>query len=115
MEPKNVTITIHGKQYNIRSPFGEEYTQKLAAYCDQQMRGIASATSSTDYLGLYVLTLLQVAHNYHKQAEAASAPRPGTEEEIARIIGVLEKAEKDAEAAETESQPPAYTLNPNVL
>lgn len=115
MEPKDVTITIHGKQYKIRSPFGEDYTQKLAAYCDRQMKGIASSTSSTDYLGLYVLTLLQVAHSFHQQAEAAEKPRPDTEGEIARIIGLLDKAEEDARNAETESQTPAPTFNPNTL
>lgn len=113
MEPKDVTITLHGREYRIRSPFDEEYTRMLAKYCDQQMKSIAADTGSTDYLGLSVLTLLQLAHNYHKERDAASKPHPDAEAEIARLMELLDKAEKDA--AENEAEQPAHAINPNTL
>ncbi len=113
MEAKDVTITLHGREYRIRSPYGEEYTQKLAKYCSGQMKSIAAATASTDYLGLSVLTLLQLAHNYFQMHEATGKPRPEDEAEVTRLIELLDKAEKDAENAETE--PPAHSVNPNTL
>ncbi|MBI5636572.1 MAG: cell division protein ZapA [Nitrospinae bacterium] len=113
MEAKDVTITLHGREYRIQSPFGEEYTRTLAKYCDQKMKDIAAATGSTDYLGLSVLTLLQLAHNYHQQRGAAGKPQPDAEAEIIRLMELLDKAEKDAAEAETEQ--PAHTINPNVL
>ncbi len=113
MGPKDVTITLHGREYRIQSPFGEEYTRTLAKYCDKQMKEIAAATSATDYLGLSVLTLLQVAHNYHQERDAASKPHPGAEAEISRLIEVIDKAEKDA--AEAEAEQPSHLINPNML
>lgn len=113
MEPKDVTITLHGRDYRIQSPFGEEYTRTLAKYCDRQMKDIAKATGATDYLGLSVLTLLQIAHNYHQERDAANKPHPGAEAEIVRLMALLDKAEKDA--AETEGEQPAHAINPNAL
>lgn len=113
MEQKDITITLHGRDYRIQSPFGEEYTRTLAKYCDQQMKTIAAATGATDYLGLSILTLLQLAHNYHQERDAASKPHPGAEAEIVRLMELLDKAEKDAAEAETEQ--PAHALNPNTL
>lgn len=113
MGSKDVTITLHGRDYRIQSPFDEEYTRTLAKYCDQQMKDIAKATGAADYLGLSVLTLLQIAHNYHQERDAATKPHPGAEAEIVRLMDVLDKAEKDA--TETEAEPPAHAINPNTL
>ncbi len=113
MDAKNVTITLHGREYRIQSPFSEEYTRTLAKYCDKQMKEIAAATGSSDYLGLSVLTLLQLAHNYHQERNAASKPDPGAEAEITRLMELLDKAEKDASEAEAET--PAHLINPNTL
>lgn len=113
MGPKDITITLHGRDYRIQSPFDEEYTRTLAKYCDRQMKDIASATGAADYLGLSVLTLLQIAHNYHQERDAAAKPHPGAETEIVRLIELLDKAEQDA--AETETEPPAHAINPNTL
>lgn len=113
MGAKDITITLHGRDYRIQSPFGEEYTRTLAKYCDQQMKDIARATGATDYLGLSVLTLLQIAHNYHQGRDAANKPHPDAEAEIIRLLELLDKAEKDA--AETEAEHPAHAINPNTL
>ncbi|MBI5178467.1 MAG: cell division protein ZapA [Nitrospinae bacterium] len=96
MQPKDITVTLHGREYRIRSPFEKEYTMKLAKYCDSLMKNIGSATGSTDYLGLSVLTLLQLAHNYHQQAELAQKPNASVEAEITRLINLLDQAERDA-------------------
>ncbi len=113
MDPKDITITLHGRDYRIQSPFAEEYTRTLAKYCDQQMKDIAKATGSADYLGLSVLTLLQIAHNYHQERDAANKPHPGAEAEISRLMELLDKAEKDA--GEAEAEKPAHAINPNTL
>jgi cell division protein ZapA (FtsZ GTPase activity inhibitor) len=118
MAPKDVTIKLHGREYKIRSPFEEEYTQKLARYCDGLMKNIGVATASTDYLGLSVLTLLQVAHNYLQQVELSQKPDEGAETEIARLIALLDQMEKDVAVindAPFAEPPPPPTHNANTL
>lgn len=111
MAQTDQTITLHGREYRIRSPFEPEYTTKLAQYCDSLMKNIGSATSSPDYLGISVLTLLQVAHNYFQQVEMSKKPNSEVEAEISRMIGVIEAAEKEAANINNEpaQQEPAAT------
>lgn len=101
MELKNVTVNIHGRDYKIQSSNDPEYTQKLAKYCDLLMKKIENATASPDYLKLTVLTMLQLAHNYFQSEEKGSAPK--LETEIERLIGVLDKTEKDITAIDDSS------------
>ncbi|MBI3581679.1 MAG: cell division protein ZapA [Nitrospinae bacterium] len=100
----NQTITLHGKEYRIRSPFEPEYTEKLARYCDSLMKSIGDASASKDYLDVSVLTLLQVAHNYFRQLELSKGPNPEVEAEIARMIAMLDEAEKEAAAHRGEAR-----------
>jgi cell division protein ZapA (FtsZ GTPase activity inhibitor) len=95
MAQTDQTITLHGREYRIRSPFEPEYTAKLATYCDSLMKNIGSATASPDYLGISVLTLLQVAHNYFQQVELTKKPNIDVEAEISRLITLLDDAEKE--------------------
>ncbi|MBI3793101.1 MAG: cell division protein ZapA [Nitrospinae bacterium] len=95
MAQTNQTITLHGREYRIRSPFEPEYTEKLAGYCDSLMKNIGTATTSSDYLGVSVLTLLQVAHNYFQQVEMNKKPSADVESEISRIITLIDDTEKE--------------------
>ena len=98
------TINLHGREYRIRSPFDPDYTEKLAKYCDSLMKNIGDATTSADYLGVSVLTLLQVAHNYFQQLELSKGANPEVEAEIARMITMLDEAEKEAAAHRGETR-----------
>ncbi len=97
MELKNITVTIHGRDYKISSVRDPEYTQKLAKYCDLLMKKIESGTGSVDYLRLTILTMLQVAHNYFECEEGTSKPAPKVEAEVERLIKLL--AETDRQVA----------------
>lgn len=100
----NQTINLHGKEYRIKSPFDPEYTEKLAKYCDSLMKNIGDAATSKDYLDVSVLTLLQVAHNYFQQLELSKGLNPKVEKEIARMIAMLDEAEKEAAAHRGEAR-----------
>ena len=91
---KDVTITIHGRNYDIRSGHDPEYTEKLANYCDMVMKKIASGTDSVDYLKLTVLTMLQVAHNYFDCDEGTSKPAPKVEAEVERLLKLMDETDK---------------------
>ena len=91
---KDVTITIHGRKYDIRSGHDPEYTQKLANYCDMVMKKIASGTDSVDYLKLTVLTMLQVAHNYFDCDEGTAKPAPKVEAEVERLLKLMDETDK---------------------
>ncbi len=96
---KNVTVSIHGRDYKIQSLRDPEYTQKLAKYCDLLMKKVESRTDSPNYLKLTVLTMLQLAHNYFQSEENGSNPE--IETELERLIDVLDKTEKDVAAIDT--------------
>lgn len=93
MANQSVTVTIHGRQYTINSFRDEEYTKNLARYCDFMMKKIDKGTSSRDYLQVAILSLLQMAHNYHEESER-NKPAIKAQKEIERLIGLLEDTEK---------------------
>lgn len=94
MELKNITVTIHGRDYKISSVRDPEYTQKLAKYCDLLMKKIEAGTGSVDYMRLTILTMLQVAHNYFECEEGTSKPAPKVEAEVERLIKLLAETDK---------------------
>ena len=94
MQLKNITVTIHGREYKISSVRDPEYTQKLAKYCDLIMKKIESGTGSVDYMRLTILTMLQVAHNYFECEEGTSKPAPKVEAEVDRLIKLLAETDK---------------------
>lgn len=94
MQLKNITVTIHGREYKISSVRDPEYTQKLAKYCDLIMKKIESGTGSVDYMRLTILTMLQVAHNYFECEEGTSKPAPKVEAEVERLIKLLAETDK---------------------
>lgn len=94
MQVKNITVTIHGRDYKISSVRDPEYTQKLAKYCDLIMKKIESGTGSVDYMRLTILTMLQVAHNYFECEEGTSKPAPKVEVEVDRLIKLLAETDK---------------------
>ena len=100
MEPQDVVISIHGRDYKIRSLQSPEYTRKLARYCDLVMKKIGSNTESVDYIKLSVLTMLQVAHNYFQTEEGVTKPAPKVEKEIEKLLRLIDKTEKEVAAIE---------------
>ncbi len=98
---KDVRITIHGRDYDIRSGHDPEYTQKLANYCDLVMKKIANNTDSVDYLKLTVLTMLQVAHNYFDCDEGTSKPAPKVEAEVERLLKLMDETDKQIAALDS--------------
>jgi len=93
---KNVTVNINGRDYKIESVRDPEYTRKLAKYCDLLMKQIESATTSTNYVKLTVLTMMQLAHNYFQSEENGSTHE--LETEVERLINVMDKTEKELAA-----------------
>ncbi|GMT43177.1 MAG: hypothetical protein IEMM0002_1588 [bacterium] len=94
MDKKDVTVTIHGRDYRISSFEDPEYTRKLAKYCDILMKKIESSTDSQDYIKLTVLTMLQITHNYFQVEEKGSM-------EFERLINILDKTDNELAAIDS--------------
>ena len=91
-----ITIKIHGRDYKINSFKDEEYTRKLATYCDDLMKSVEAGAGSVDYLNLTVLTMLQMAHNYFEQVRKSEDSTDTWDPEFVKLLATIKNAEKEA-------------------
>lgn len=88
-----VEIEIFGKTYQVRGQKDPEYTQRLAAYVDEQMREVAERTPpSASPLQIAVLTLLHVANELFEAGEGQHVSEDALRERAEAMIGVLESS-----------------------
>lgn len=86
-----IDIEIFGKTYQVRGQKDPEYTQRLAAYVDEQMRAVAERTPpSASPLQIAVLTLLHVANELFEAGEGKHFSEEALRERAEAMLGILE-------------------------
>ncbi len=84
---KTIEVDIYGQRYAITGEADEQYVRRLAAYVDEQMRGVAQGLKTTTPSKLAVLTAINIAHRLfeserHRQHEEADVER--------RVLGLMD-------------------------
>ena len=77
MEPRIVTVEIHGQRYPIKSSLDAAYVAELATYVDEKMRLALTETPSGDTLKVAVLAALNIADEYFRSQDAARDGQQG--------------------------------------
>jgi len=87
-------VQIFGQSYVIRGELEESYVQQLAAYVDQKMHAIASATSTVDTQKLAVLAALAIADELHSTQKERGDHEDLLREQAERCLTLVERALK---------------------
>jgi cell division protein ZapA len=102
-DPKIVHVEIQGQRYPIRTTLEPKYVQELAAYVDRKMGLAASASPSSDMLGLAVLTALNIADEFFRvhdqqldQADLLSARTRALEQIVDQALELVGNPEKSS-------------------
>lgn len=59
---KPIEIEVYGQRYTIRGDGDEDYIRRVAAYVDEQMRGLARGMKTATLSKLAVLAALNITH-----------------------------------------------------
>lgn len=86
-----VQVTILGQQYVVRSTAPPEEVRKVAAFVNDQIAEVASASKTPDTLNTVVLALLNVSGAYLRLREQNSAPEEQAAERIRCLLARLEQ------------------------
>jgi len=57
---KNIEIEIYGHRYTIMGDAEEDYIKRLAAYVDEQMRGVAQGMKTATFAKLALLAAINI-------------------------------------------------------
>ena len=63
---QTIKVVIYNQTYTLRSDHDPAYVEELAAYVNQKMSEIASATMTVDSLRVAILAALQIADELHE-------------------------------------------------
>ena len=89
-----VKVQIYGQTYAIHGGLDEAYVQKLAAFVDEHMRGIADATSMVDTQKVAVLAALAIADELHNSQLQRGEREELLREQAERCLTLVERALK---------------------
>jgi cell division protein ZapA len=92
MEPRIVTVEIHGQRYPIKSSLDAAYVAELAAYVDEKMRVALTETPSGDTLKVAVLAALNIADEYFRSQDAAQDGQKGFAHRARELERMLDMA-----------------------
>lgn len=97
-EPTSVTIL--GRTYRLRGEDDGAYLQELAAFVDEKMREVETATGTADTLRIAILASLNIADDYLKISRGsgtAATKAAGAEanRRLARMVTMLDEALQD--------------------
>jgi cell division protein ZapA len=102
-DPKIVHVEIQGQRYPIRTTLEPRYVQELASYVDRKMGLAASASPSSDMLGLAVLTALNIADEFFRvhdrqldEADLLSARARALEQIVDQALELVGNPEKSS-------------------
>lgn len=89
-EPRDVTVSIFGNRYILRSDADEDVLRQLAAEVDARMREAASAGGTMGADRLAVLVALNLADELVRERDAHAALASGVRDRTIRMLDVLE-------------------------
>jgi cell division protein ZapA (FtsZ GTPase activity inhibitor) len=86
-------IEIFGRTYQVKGQKDPEYTLKLAAYVDAQMRSVADRSPpSASPLQVAVLTLLHVANEFFEARDGQEQSEAAVKEKAEALIYLLDSS-----------------------
>ncbi|HVO57058.1 MAG TPA: cell division protein ZapA [Dongiaceae bacterium] len=87
-------VQIFGQTYSIAGDLDPAYVQELAAYVDEKMRAITSATSTVDTQKAAVLAALAIADELHSGLSERREREEMLREQAERCLTLVERALK---------------------
>src|SRR5262245_1608381 len=88
-EPRIVHVEVHGQKYPIRTTLDARYVNELAAFVHKRMEMAASASPSSDTLGLAILVALNIADEFFRsrmEGDSTDAGLYSRAEALERIV-----------------------------
>lgn len=89
-EPRDVTVSIFGNRYTLRSEGEAEQLEQLAAEVDARMREAAGAGGAMGADRVAVLVALNLADELLRERGARHEDRETVRERTGRIIAILD-------------------------
>lgn len=68
-ESKEISISIFGKTFFIRSDEDEKYTKEIASYLSSEMKNIAKHSGAEKYEKIAVIAALNIIDKYFREKE----------------------------------------------
>ncbi len=84
---KTIDVDIYGQRYAITGEADEQYVRRLAAYVDEQMRGVAQGLKTTTPSKLAVLTAINIAHQLFESEQGRQHHESDVER---RVLGLMD-------------------------
>ncbi len=84
---KTIEVDIYGQRYAITGEADEQYIRRLAAYVDEQMRGVAQGLKTTTPSKLAVLTAINIAHQLFESERRRQHDEADVER---RVLGLMD-------------------------
>jgi cell division protein ZapA len=88
---KQITVTIAGQRFVLRSDTDEETVKELATYVDARIREIQRATRTADTQSLATLAALQIAEELFGEREAQAVLRKKIRDKSQALLQFLER------------------------
>lgn len=89
-ETRDITVTIFGKHYTLRSDADPKAVEQLALDVDSRMREAASAGGAAGADRIAVLAALNLAEELNRERQARREEHTAVETQTGRIIEVLQ-------------------------
>jgi len=89
-EPRDVTVSIYGNRYTLRSAADPDQLRALAADVDARMREAASLGGNLGADRIAVLVALNLADELVRQRDAHAEEQAGFRAHTGRILSILE-------------------------
>ncbi len=91
MEPGVTTVTIYGQEYSVRGGEDPQYVREIAAYVDERMREISSASGQITSLRVAILAALNITDELFQQREGLQRTRKEVRSRTLKLLKTLEK------------------------
>jgi cell division protein ZapA len=88
---KQVTVTIAGQKFVLRSDADEETVKELAGYVDARIREIQRLTRTADTQSVATLAALQIAEELFGEREAQALLRKKIRDKSQALLQYLER------------------------
>lgn len=104
MEPGTTTVEIYGQKYTIRSNDDSDHVERVAAYVDERMREVASASSQVTSLRVAILAALNIADELFQERDSQSQGTADIADRARSLADALEATISGADASDAVSR-----------